>query len=72
MDFDSPNTAGVPAIPYYDGQEKMARQPNMRDRIDLAVQQAEDKLAAVKRAKEIFAAHPELEELLNIMQRNHF
>jgi hypothetical protein len=50
----------------------MARIPNMQDRIKLAVAQAEEKLKQVKRAQEIFTAHPELEELLNIMQRNHF
>ena len=53
-------------------QMKMAQMPTMKQRIELAVTQAEEKLAAVKRAREIFNAHPELEELLNIMQRMHF
>lgn len=51
---------------------KMASVPTMAQRIDMAVKQAEDKLAAVKRAKELFAKNPDLEELLNIMQRAHF
>ena len=54
------------------GETKMAREPNLRIRLDLAVKQAEEKLAAVKRAKEIFDKNPDLEELLNIMQRSHF
>ena len=52
--------------------EKMVRMPTLKDRLDMAVQQAEERLASVKRAKEIFEKHPELEELLNIMQRSHF
>lgn len=56
----------------YDNGPKMCRQPNLQDRLKKAVQQAEEKLAAVKRAAEILAKNPELEELLNIMQRSHF
>jgi len=56
----------------YDEQTKMAYQPNLKQRLELAVQQAEKKLADVKRAKEIFDKNPELEELINIMQRGHF
>lgn len=51
---------------------KMASVPTIKDRISLAVQQAEDRLMQVKRAQEILAKNPELEELLNIMQRSHF
>ena len=50
----------------------MARMPTLKQRLEMAVQQAEEKLAAVKRAKEIFDKNPDLEELLNIMQRSHF
>jgi hypothetical protein len=52
--------------------DKMAHQPTLKQRLDLAVKQAEERLVAAKRAREIFDAHPELEELLNIMQRGHF
>ena len=51
---------------------QMASVPTLKQRLDLAVRQAEEKLAAVKRAKEIFDRNPELEELINIMQRAHF
>lgn len=51
---------------------KMASVPTIAQRIDMAVQQAEERLAAVKRAKELFVKNPDLEELLNIMQRAHF
>lgn len=51
---------------------KMVRQPNLKERLEMAVRQAEERLAAVKRAREIFEKNPDLEELLNIMQRSHF
>jgi hypothetical protein len=53
-------------------EAKMAHMPNMKERLELAVVQAEARLKDAKRAKEIFEKHPELEELLNIMQRGHF
>ena len=56
--------------PYADA--KMVQMPTMKTRLALAVAQAEQRLAEAKRAKEIFDAHPELEELLDIMQRGHF
>jgi hypothetical protein len=52
--------------------EKLASMPTLAQRLDMAVQQAEERLAAVKRAREIFEKNPDLEELLNIMQRMHF
>ena len=59
--------------PSYDmAEQRMARTPTLKDRLTLAVEQAEEKLAAVRRAKELFEKNPDLEELLNIMQRNHF
>lgn len=51
---------------------RMVRQPTMKERIAMAVQQAEERLAAVKQAQEIFERNPDLETLLNIMQRAHF
>ena len=56
----------------YAGQAKMLRMPTMKDRLAEAVASAEHRLADAKRAKEIFDAHPDLEELLNIMQRGLF
>ena len=72
MEFDSPANSLTAASQYYGGEAKMVRQPDLKDRLIFAVQQAEEKLAAVKRAKEIFDKNPDLEELLNIMQRSHF
>jgi hypothetical protein len=51
---------------------KMIHQPSLKQRLDMAVNEAEKKLADVKRAREIFDKNPELEELLNIMQRGRF
>lgn len=51
---------------------KMVRMPTVKERIGMAVSQAEERLAAVKRAKEILDKNPDLEELLNIMQASHF
>lgn len=61
-------------VPYHGGlnEAKMVRMPTMKDRLEQAVEDAENKLKDAKRAKEIFDAHPELEELLNIMQRGRF
>lgn len=51
---------------------KMAYMPTLKQRLELAVKQAEERLAAAKRARELFDKNPDLEELLNIMQRSHF
>lgn len=71
MDYSMPvpTTAGQLA---YASEAKMCNVPTLKVRLEMAVKQAEEKLAAVKRAKEIFDKHPDLEELLNIMQRSHF
>lgn len=58
--------AGASAMP------SMARIPTLKERLDLAVQQAEEKLAAVKEARDIFTRNPDMERLLDIMQRSHF
>ena len=58
--------------PTQDSDAKMARMPTMKERIEQSVRDAEARLADTKRAKEIFDKHPELEELLNIMQRGRF
>lgn len=71
MDFDSPQQG----LANYRGSgesPQMARQPTLQERLKFAVQQAEETLAAVKRASEILAKNPDLEELLNIMQRSRF
>jgi hypothetical protein len=72
MDFDSPAGGAALTPSNYYPQEKMCRQPSLQERLKMAVDQAEEKLSAVKRAAEILAKNPELEELLNIMQRSHF
>lgn len=48
------------------------RAPTMKERLEFAVKDAEQRLTEAKRAKEIFEKHPELEELLNIMQKGRF
>ena len=59
---------------YLDKQcaSSMAYMPNLKQRLELAVQQAEERLLAVKEAKEIFDRNPDIERLLDIMQRGHF
>lgn len=52
--------------------QQSGQRMTMAGRIQMAVLEAEKKLADVKRAKEILDKNPELEELLNIMQRSHF
>lgn len=72
MEFDPNVNALQTAQGYYDSPAKMAIQPNMKQRLELAVKQAEDRLAAVKEAQTIFEKNPDLERLLDLMQRNHF
>ena len=50
----------------------MAYMPNLKQRLELAVQQAEERLQAIREAKEIFDRNPDIEKLLNIMQSGHF
>ena len=50
----------------------MARLPTMKERLELAVLQAEERLAKVKEARDIFTRNPDLERLLEIMQSAHF
>jgi hypothetical protein len=54
------------------GAPVQLHQPDMKKRLAMAVLEAEQRLASVKRAQEIFEKNPDLEELLNIMQRSHF
>ncbi len=51
---------------------KMVSVPTLRQRLDMAVQQAEERLTAVKEARELFDRNPDMEKLLNIMQKAHF
>jgi hypothetical protein len=51
---------------------KMVRTPTMKERLAMAVTQAEERLASAKRARELFDKNPDLEELLNILQRSNF
>ena len=50
----------------------MVSMPTLRQRLVLAVQKAEAQLTAVKEAKEIFERNPDIEKLLDIMQRSQF
>lgn len=56
----------------YGAPEKMALMPTMKQRLELAVRQAEERLVQAKRARELFDRNPDLEELLNILQRANF
>ena len=47
-------------------------QITLKVRLDMAVQDAEKRLQEAKRAREILDKNPELEELLNIMQKGRF
>lgn len=45
------------------------KMPTYTQRVDQAVIDAEERLKDLKRMKEIFAKHPEFEELLTLVQR---
>lgn len=66
------NSAGAATGYPLDLVQVTAGVPTLAQRIDGAVRSAEERLAAVKEASEILARNPDLERLLNIMQRNHF
>ncbi len=71
MNFDLIGQGPATTPPsYYEG--KAVRMPTLKERLDLAVKQAEERLAAVKEAREIFGRNPDIERLLDIMQKGSF
>lgn len=72
MDYGQLSPVG--SSPYYGGMEqaKMVSVPTLKQRLDAAVADAENRLKAAKEAKEIFDRNPDIEKLLNIMQRGYF
>lgn len=48
------------------------KEPTLKQKLDLAVNAAEQKLKDAKRAKEILDKNPELEELINIINRQRY
>lgn len=71
MEYDYPAAGG--SLGYAEqAQMKMVSQPTLQQRLDSAVKQAEERLEAVKKAREIFQRNPDMETLLNIMQRGLF
>lgn len=71
MKYESEAQVGAMAL---DADIRQANKlaPTLKSRLEYAVAEAEARLAEAKRAREILNAHPELEELLNIMQRGRF
>lgn len=51
---------------------KMAITPTLKQRLEGAVNRAEEQLAAAKEARELFDRNPDIEKLLNLMQRGLF
>jgi len=51
---------------------KMAMMPTLKQRLEMSVKECESRLADAVRAREILNAHPELEELMDIMQKGRF
>jgi len=75
MAYEAEGYSDAPALiggGNYLNAAKQAGVPSLKLRLDRAVKDAESALAEAKRAREILDAHPELEELLNIMQRGRF
>ena len=61
---------------YYDVnsalEAKQIGYPSLQQRLDGAVREAEARLAEAKEARDILSRNPDLERLLNIMQRGRF
>lgn len=76
MEYDMPvassGIGGALNEQYAMTNAKMAHSPTLQQRLDLAVAQAEERLAEAKEAREIFQRNPDLERLLNIMQKGRF
>ena len=53
-------------------EPKMAMTPTLKQRLEGAVNRAEEQLAAAKEARELFDRNPDIEKLLNLMQRGLF
>ena len=51
---------------------KMVSMPTLKQRLDKAVEEAEARLEAVKEARGIFERNPDIERLLDLIQRSHF
>lgn len=71
--FDSGAQTNAGVAYYGELAEKSLYMGNtLKARLDRAVEEAEGKLKDATRAREIFSKHPELEELINIMQKGRF
>lgn len=65
--------AGVGSSPSYEARQTQAvRMPTLKERMDMAVKDAEDRLAELKEARALLDKNPDLERLLNIMQKGRF
>lgn len=53
-------------------EPKMATAPTLKQRLEFAVVEAEQRLTEAKEARDIFDRNPDLERLLNIMQKGRF
>ena len=75
MSFDSALQLGAScdqSIEYDRYPTKMVSVPTMKERIKESVKAAEVRLAALREAEEIFNRNPDIERLLDIMQRGNF
>lgn len=63
---------GAVATRPYDETTKMALVPTLKQRLEAAVVRAEEQLQAAKEARELFDRNPDIEKLLNLMQRGLF
>ena len=70
MEPENYNSGG--AIAGCASEARMVNRPTLKNRLEEAVREAESRLIDAQRAREIFNAHPELEELFNIMQQGRF
>lgn len=51
---------------------KTIRMPTLAERMDMAIKDAEDRLRDLKESREILNANPQIEKLLDIMQKGRF
>lgn len=51
---------------------KQARAATHRQRLEMSIVEAEERIARLKEARELLDRNPDLERLLDIMQQSHF
>lgn len=70
--YDQFNQESMAKAAYSSGQTAVCRSPTLQERLDMAVSNAQQQLKEATEARDIFTRNPDLERLLDIMQKGRF